>query len=115
VFLKGKTVDSGVGRTIECSSAALRFLGERPIEAGLKLELAVRWPLMLEGGVPLKLVVSGEAIRSNGRETAIRIVAYEFRTRSKSEELPAHRGDLPYRLPPEVENHEPLRADAVTA
>jgi hypothetical protein len=80
VVLKGKPVDSGSGRSIDWSSAGLRFVAERPIGVGLKLQLAARWPLTLDDGVQLKLVVSGKTVRTLDRETAVSITRYEFRT-----------------------------------
>jgi hypothetical protein len=99
VFVRGKTVDSGGGRTIDCSSAGLRFTGERPIGVGRTIELAIRWPMTLDDGVPLNLVFSGKSVRVDDCETAIRIEGYEFRTRG-------HGGT------PVCENHAPLRAGA---
>lgn len=75
--------NSGRGRTIDVSSSGLRFAGERPIEVGLKIDLAVRWPVTLDGGVPLQLVGSGEVVRADNEETAVRILKYEFRTRCR--------------------------------
>lgn len=106
VFAGGKTVDSGGGRTIDCSSAGLRFAAERPIGVGRKLELVVRWPMTLDDGVPLKLVVYGKSVRADKSGTAIRIVGHEFRTRGLSEE----RGRASVR-----EIHALPRAGAATA
>lgn len=89
VLFKGKIVDSGTGRTIDWSSAGLRFVCERPILEGRKMQLEVRWPLKLDNGVPLKLVVSAQALRTKECETAVRIVSYEFRTRGVTDEAAA--------------------------
>ena len=80
VFDQSKTANSGRGRTIDLSSSGLRFAAERPIGVGLRIDLAVGWPLTLEGGEPLQLVVSGKVVRACDGETAVRILGYEFRT-----------------------------------
>jgi PilZ domain len=112
VFERGKTVDTGSGRTIDCSSVGLRIVTDRSIEPGRKLELAVRWPLTLDGGIPLKLVVYGESIRADNDETAIRIVGYEFRTRALSDERREYQAYATHRLPLDRQNHVPLRVGA---
>lgn len=84
VFDCADSPNIGRGRTIDLSSSGLRFAAETPIGVGLKIELAVRWPVTLEGGVPLQLVGSGEVVRAAATETAVRIVKYEFRTRCRT-------------------------------
>jgi hypothetical protein len=103
VSVRGQTVDSGCGCTIDFSSDSLRFKGERPIRVGRGLELAIHWPVALGDGVPLKLVVCAKTVRTDGDETAVRIVSYEFRTRG------AHRRAIGR------EDQVPLPAAAATA
>jgi hypothetical protein len=91
VLFRGKTVDSGSGRTVDWSSAGLRFIGERPIGLGRKLELAVRWPLTIDDGAPIKVVISGKTVRIKERVTVVRIDGYEFRG-GRSEERSMYRG-----------------------
>jgi hypothetical protein len=112
VFAGSKTVDRGAGRTIDCSSAGLRFVSERPIGVGRKLELDVQWPMTLDGGVPLKLVVSGRSVRAENGETAIRIVGYEFRTRGLSDAPQTYRDRMTHMQAPEREHHRHLRVGA---
>jgi hypothetical protein len=107
VLIGGKTIDSGAGQTVDCSSAGLRFVAERPIGAGRKLEIAVRWPLTLDSGVPLKLVITGKCVRADNCETAIRIAGYEFRTRGLADERRTYRGRLPRCAALERESNEP--------
>jgi hypothetical protein len=91
VLFRGKSVDSGSGRTVDWSSAGLRFIGERPIGLGRKLELAVRWPLTIDDGAPIKVVISGKTVRTKERVTVVRIDGYEFRG-GRSEERSMYRG-----------------------
>lgn len=73
--------EAGVGRTIDMSSSGLRFNADKPLETGQRLDVSIDWPVLLDGGVQLQLIVSGTVVRSNGIETALRIERHEFRTR----------------------------------
>jgi hypothetical protein len=89
VVYRGRTADTGCGRSIDWSSSGLRFVAERPIGPGQTVELAARWPLALDNGVPLNLVVCGTTVRMSEREIGVRIIRYEFRTRASSWALAA--------------------------
>ena len=78
---KGGVAETGTGRTIDVSSSGLRFTAERALEAGLRVEVFIDWPLLLDGGVQLQLIASGTVVRSNGTEVALRIQRHDFRTR----------------------------------
>jgi hypothetical protein len=74
-------VETGTGRTIDMSSSGLSFTTDRPLPTGLKLDVSIDWPALLDGGVQLQLVASGVVVRSSGAVTALRIERHEFRTR----------------------------------
>jgi hypothetical protein len=74
-------METGFGRTIDMSSSGLRFNADRPLQIGQKLDVSIDWPVMLDGGVQLQLIVSGVVVRSSGNETALRIQRHEFKTR----------------------------------
>jgi hypothetical protein len=74
-------VEGGSGRTIDMSSSGLSFTADRPLPTGVKLEVSIDWPALLDGGVQLQLVVSGVVVRSSGAVIALRIERHEFRTR----------------------------------
>jgi len=75
-----RVLESGLGHTIDLSSGGIHFETDRPLPAGLNVELSIAWPAMLQNMAPLQLVVSGRIVRSNGRRTAIQKHAHEFRT-----------------------------------
>jgi len=75
------TAETGSGRTIDLSSSGLRFATPRPLEPGLRLDVAIEWPVLLDGGVHLQLVAAGVVVWSKGAETALRIQRHELRTR----------------------------------
>lgn len=78
---------AGSGRVVDLSSSGLRFIADRPLGAGLKVELAVSWPLLLNGGVQLQLVASGTVVWANGTIAALQIEHHEFRTRGAGRKL----------------------------
>jgi hypothetical protein len=71
----------GKGRTVDVSSAAIRFAAERPLANGLGMEIVVEWPTLLDGRVPLQLIATGLVIRTQGAETVVKIERYVFKTR----------------------------------
>lgn len=81
VQIRHRPVEAGYGRIVDLSSSGLRFTAERPLETGLRVELAILWPLVLEGGVQLQLAVSGTVIRTDGYDAALQFHHHEFRTR----------------------------------
>ena len=74
-------METGCGRTIDLSSSGLRFAAQRPLEPGLRLDVAIEWPVLLDGGVHLQLIAAGVVVWSQGAETALRIQRHELRTR----------------------------------
>ena len=71
----------GSGRTIDVSSSGLRFTADRPLLTGQELDVSIDWPVLLDGGVQLQLVMSGVVVRTSGTATALQIQRHEFRTR----------------------------------
>jgi hypothetical protein len=74
-------VETGSGQIIDLSSSGLRFAAQRPLEPGLKLDVAINWPVLLDGRIQLQLIVTGVVVWSSGTETALRIQRHDFRTR----------------------------------
>jgi hypothetical protein len=75
-------IETGSGQLIDVSSSGLRFTAQAPVECGLKLDVAINWPVLLDGRVQLQLTVSGVVVRSSGTEISMRIQKHDFRTRS---------------------------------
>jgi len=78
-----RVTETGKGQTIDFSSSGVRFTTQGPLEAGLRVRLLIEWPLLLDGGVQLQLVVEGAVVWSNGKEAALRISRHIFRTRGR--------------------------------
>ena len=74
--------EGGSGRLIDIGRTGLRFVAPGPRENGRRMDVAINWPVLLEGRVQLQLVVTGTVVRSSGSETVLRISRHAFRTRS---------------------------------
>jgi len=77
----GRPTEMGSGRTIDLSRSGLRFTADGSLEIGQKLDVALDWPVLLDGGLQLQLHISGVVVRASGTEIALRIQRHEFRTR----------------------------------
>lgn len=73
--------ETGSGRVLDVSRTGVRFTADRPLDIGLKVELAIHWPVLLDGAVQLQLALWGSIVWAEGDEAAMEILRYEFRTR----------------------------------
>ena len=74
--------ESGSGRIIDISKTGVRIAAQGPQEPGSRLDIAINWPVLLEGRVPLQLLVVGKVVWSSQTEVALQIYRHAFRTRS---------------------------------
>jgi len=81
VFYGRKLRETGTGRVVNVSSSGLRFTTDRPLSSGQKIELFIRWPLLLDGSVQIQLVLVGTIVWGTSTEAAMQIQRHEFRTR----------------------------------
>ena len=77
---KQRVKQVGSGETLNMSSRGVLFTTESTLVAGELVELAVSWPALLNGVLPLKLVVQGRLVRIEEKQAAIAIERYEFKT-----------------------------------
>lgn len=77
---------SGSGKTLDLSSGGLKIETDKPLPAGLNVELSVCWPVLLHNVAPLQLFVTGKIVRCDGNMAAIRTTQHEFRTIAMSSE-----------------------------
>jgi hypothetical protein len=80
-LLKGDR--SGIGRTLDISSRGLCCAGMGPLAPGTWIELSLNWPIRLDNGCPLKMLVVGPVLRSDAGSTAIAIDTHRFHTRRR--------------------------------
>jgi len=79
LFLTGK------GRTIDISSKGIAIAIDEILAPGIRMELSIHWPALLDQSCALKLVVTGKVVRSDENITAIRMERHEFRTRASQD------------------------------
>jgi hypothetical protein len=88
----------GTGRTNLMSSTELIFGADQCLEEGMKAEISIAWPVLLDGRVRLQLVIEGAIARSQAGLTAVQIWKYHYRTRGPwGQEKPRER--IPMDLP----------------
>jgi hypothetical protein len=75
---------AGSGWTVLIGSREVRFWADRPMNPGTKIELAIAWPVLLDGRVKLQLLLTGEVTGGEGPFLIARIHNHLFRTRGTS-------------------------------
>ena len=81
-----RTEQIGSGNTLNMSSSGVLFTTEPALPQGDRIELAVNWPVTLNG-VPLELVIWGQVVRADERQAAMSVERYEFKTRRSGRQL----------------------------
>jgi hypothetical protein len=74
----------GIGKVLNMSSSGVLFSTETTLTKGVRVELTVSWPALLNEVTPLKLVAVGRVVRSEEKQAAIAIEKYEFKTRGSA-------------------------------
>ena len=75
---------SGVGKTLDIGSGGILFTTEGRLPMGRLVEVAVNWPVRLNGACPLQFVAVGKVVRSEATKAAVQITRYEFKTRGSN-------------------------------
>jgi hypothetical protein len=73
----------GSGRCLNLSTGGVLFETGEPLEAGMRVELAIAWPVRLNDSLALNLRVSGRISRSSGTSHGVRIREHEFCLRGR--------------------------------
>lgn len=73
----------GFGRTLNLSASGVLFEADQPLRPGMRIELSIAWPALLNGSLALNLRVCGRVARSDGNTYAIRIREHEFCLRGR--------------------------------
>jgi hypothetical protein len=71
----------GYGQTRMISSQDIIFVAGDGLKTGMQLEIALAWPFLLDGRVPLQLVLDTTITSTQHAVAEARILAYDFRTR----------------------------------
>jgi hypothetical protein len=76
-----KRVKTGTGVTVNLSGGGALFKLGEPLPLGRRIQLSLRWPVMLDGRVRLTLLARGRTVRVEGNYAAVQFSHYEFRVR----------------------------------
>jgi hypothetical protein len=68
----------GSGHTIDVSSTGIAFTTETLLPADAKLTLLIRWPVRLEGDVPIELHAAGRIARTEATRAALAVENISF-------------------------------------
>lgn len=79
-ILNADPAASGTGRTINISSTGVLFTAQAPLPPGGQVQVLISWPARIDGKCRLRLKAEGRVVRCNGRQIAMAIEKYEFRT-----------------------------------
>jgi hypothetical protein len=71
----------GFGQTRMMSSKEIIFAPSNGLRPGMIAEIAIAWPVLLEGHVGLQLVLEATITSNQDGVAEARITAYDFRTR----------------------------------
>jgi hypothetical protein len=77
---RGQITQFGPGRTLNISTGGLLLECSDPLPPGRHVEVSIRWPFLLAGTCPLKLLIIGRTLRAQGQVVAIKTNRHEFRT-----------------------------------
>ena len=71
---------AGLGLVLNMSSGGVLVAHQHRIGAGVTVELNIDWPSLLDGRVPLRLVIQGIVARCDTSSFAVVMSRYHFRT-----------------------------------
>jgi hypothetical protein len=77
---RGRVELLGHARTLNISTGGVLLSTNASLPIGGLIKLAMNWPFLLEGVCPLRLVVRGRIVRSDGKRIAVQTIQHEFRT-----------------------------------
>jgi PilZ domain len=80
VLRRKRLLETGTGITVDLSSTGILFETDTKLPLDGTVELSIAWPILLDGSLPMQLMVVGRIARASGRKVAIAIAQYEFRT-----------------------------------
>ena len=70
-------------KTLNISSGGVYFSCAEPLVPDEKVELAIRWPVLLHGTSLLQLKVTGTVLRQDERGTVVKILRQRLHTRKR--------------------------------
>jgi hypothetical protein len=77
---RGPVKQTGSRRTLNLNSGGIFFETNDFLPTRGLILLVMRWPILLDGACPLKVLVQGRIVRTDAKGTAVRVSSYEFCT-----------------------------------
>ena len=74
----------GFAMTRDMGSRGICIETDQVLKVGKRVRLLIDWPAKLDGGTPLRLVVTGKILRSGRGGTAVSVLKHEYRLRPKA-------------------------------
>ena len=68
----------GFGRTINISSRGILLDVSDPLPHQGLIQLSINWPSLLNGSIPLQLLMYGNIVRVAGNRIGVRVIGHEF-------------------------------------
>jgi len=68
--------NSGAGKTLDIGSGGILFTTQERLPMGRLVEVAVNWPVRLDGACALRFVAVGKVVRSEPTKAAVQIARY---------------------------------------
>jgi hypothetical protein len=78
----------GAGQTQNIGSGGVSFACDGELPPGGFIELSISWPVLLENQCPMRLIAFGRVLRAQDGRAACTIDKYEFRTQSRTFQMP---------------------------
>ena len=86
---RGKGVRlTGFGRTINISSRGALLEISDPLPNRCRIRLSINWPFLLDGSIPLKLLMYGHIVRVVSNTIAISVTEHTFHTGGRANATP---------------------------
>jgi hypothetical protein len=80
----GTKASAGYATTRDLSSAGIAFELDEELPARCQMELALQWPIPMEGGTPLKLVLRGTLLRKEQGLAVLKVQRCQFRSQPRA-------------------------------
>ncbi len=75
---------AGTGVVMNMSRSGVLIFSAHDVSEGVRIELNIEWPSLLDGRVPLQVVTVGRVVRCESSHFAVVLDRYQFRTARKA-------------------------------
>src|SRR6516225_7046689 len=79
---------TGFGQTINISSRGVLLEISDPLPNRCRIRLSINWPFLLDGSIPLRLLMHGNIVRVAGNTIGVEVTGHTFHTASRANATP---------------------------